>query len=114
MVYFIRARTHFTYAQRLLQEVIEGKRPWTITLAQDVFKQAIKAIYSLTEIGPPKEEQPLEELLKRVLPTLSAEEQREIIRIKEKIYSARSETELSPDELTRLLEIVKQCLKPIL
>lgn len=114
MVYFIRARTHYSYAQRLLQEVIEGKKPWSKSIAQDIFKQALKAIYSLTEISPPKEELTVDELIKRVLPTLSQDERDAIQRIKEKLHSAEAEREQFKADLIRLLEIVKKCLEPIL
>lgn len=114
MVYFIRARTHFNYAQRLLNEVVEGKRSWSVNTARDIFKQAVKAIYSLIEVNPPKEELSLDEVLKRILPTLSEDEREIVLKIKERVFSASSATDITPADMSRLLEIVKQCLGPIL
>jgi len=117
MVYFIRARTHFSYAETLYKEILEGKRNLTHQNLRDIFLQGLKALYALTEVTPPSTKPSTEEILAKILPTLSEEEKEKILRLKDLLFS-QSDIKLSEEELLEemreFLEIVKGCLKPIL
>ena len=117
MVYFIRAKTHFNYAIRLYQEILEGKRELNQTNLRDIFLQGLKAIYALTEINPSSKSPSLEEIFKKILPTLSQEEKEKILSLKELLFSER-DVKFSRDEWLKkfeeFLELVRECLKPIL
>ncbi|MEZ0343697.1 MAG: hypothetical protein ABWJ99_02665 [Caldimicrobium sp.] len=117
MVYFIRAKTHFNYAIRLYEEILQGKRELNQTNLRDIFLQGLKAIYALTEINPPSKSPSLEEILKKIFPTLSQEEKEKILALKELLFSEK-DVKFSRDEwikkLEEFLELVKECLTPIL
>ncbi len=119
MVYFIRARTHYQYARLLFEEILKGKKELNFTHLKDVFWQALKALYSLTEIKAYEKQPTLEEIVSKVLPTLSDEE-REILLYLKNLFSGEAD-KLTPSELKAIFEkvrdflsIVERALKPIL
>lgn len=116
MAYFIRARTHFNYAKLLYQEILQGKRELNLLNLRDIFLQGLKALYALTEINPPPSPPSLEEILQKILPTLSQDEKEKIFHLKEVLFSEK-EIKISREWLEKIeefLELVKECLRPIL
>ncbi len=118
MVYFIRARTHFQYAESLFKELMSGQRVLSIKALQEVFLQGLKALHALTILSPPEKPLSSEELFKRILPTLSESEREYLLRLKNLLFSAK---DYNKDDLLVLLTelkgyitFLKECLKPIL
>lgn len=118
MVYFIRARTHFQYAQSLLQELSSGQRELSLKSLRDIYIQGLKALYALVELSPPQRSLTPEEILDRILPTLSETEKKGLLRLKNLLFSERdyNKEELVTllSELKGCLNLIKTCLKPIL
>lgn len=118
MVYFIRARTHFQYAQSLLQELSSGQRALSLKILQDIYIQGLKALYALVELSPPQRSLTPEEILDRILPTLSGTEKEGLLRVKNLLFAEKdyNKEELVPllSELKGCLNLIKTCLKPIL
>ncbi|MCS7149651.1 MAG: hypothetical protein N2Z40_03030 [Caldimicrobium sp.] len=115
MIYFIRARTHYNYAISLWKEISEGKRKPDPTLLEGIFHQALKALYAVTEVSPKDRPLTNEEILEKVLPTLSDEEKRTVLKVRSILYEKeRFPTEILMEEMASFLEAVKRCLQPIL
>ncbi len=117
MVYFIRAKTHYHYANLLYQEILQGKRELNSSLIRDIFIQGLKAIYALTVVNSPPSPPSLEEILKTILPTLSSEEKEKILQLKELLFSEK-DVKFSKEEwlfkIEEFLGLVRECLKPLL
>jgi len=119
MVFFVRARYYFSYAESLLKEVQSGTRPLTPGLASDIFSLGLKAIYAL-EVAKPEEQKPsLEELVQRVSPSVSPGLNRLIFELKEELKGLSSEDITQKqatilEKLSEYLKFVKEELKPIL
>ncbi|PMP63318.1 MAG: hypothetical protein C0197_02825 [Caldimicrobium thiodismutans] len=117
MTYFIRARTHYHYAQLLFQEILKGKRELSLSLFRDIFLQGLKAIYAITEVNAPSSPPTLEDILKKILPTLSSEEKEKILQLKELLFS-KKDVKFSKEEwlskIEEFLDLVRECLQPIL
>ncbi len=118
MVYFVRAKTHFKYAQDLWKEILTKKRSPNLKIFQDIFRQGLKALYSITVLIPQEHPPTLEELLEKVLPTLSEEEKEEILNLRDFIFPGEDynfvEERLILEKIKRFLDIVYNNLKPIL
>lgn len=115
MIYFIRARTHYHYATSLWKEISEGKRKPDLNLLEDIFHQALKALYAVTEVSPKDRPLTHEEILEKVLPTLSDEDKRTVLKVRSLLCEKEgSPPEILMEEMASLLEAVKRCLQPIL
>ena len=119
MVFFVRARYYFSYAESLLKEVQSGTRPLTPSLAADIFSLGLKAIYALEVVKPEEQKPSLEELVQRVSASVSPALKRLIFELKEELKG------LSPEDiaqkqatilakLSECLILLREELKPIL
>jgi len=119
MVFFVRARYYFSYAESLLKEVQSGTRPLTPTLALDIFSLGLKAIYAL-EVAKPEEQKPsLEELVQRVSTSVSPGLKRLLFELKEELKGLSSEDiaqkqAIILEKLSEYLILLREELKPIL
>ena len=118
MVFFVRARYYFSYAESLLKEIQSGRRVLTPTLALDIFSLGLKALYAL-EVAKPEDQKPsLDELVQRVSGSISPGLKRLIFELKEELKGLSSEdvAQKGPTILEKLSEyliLVKEELKPI-
>ncbi len=119
MVFFVRARYYFSYAESLLKEIQSGTRPLTPTLALDIFSLGLKALYAL-EVAKPEESKPtLEELVQKVSVSASPNLKKAIFELKVELNALSSEDvsqkgAIILEKLSEYLMLVKEELKPIL
>lgn len=119
MVFFVRARSYYTYAESLLKEIQTGVRPLTPTLALDIFTLGLKALRAL-EVAHQEEKKPtLDELIQRIPASVSSELLKLISELREELVSLSPENleQKGADILQKLseyLRLVKEELRPIL
>ncbi|MCS7200188.1 MAG: hypothetical protein N2327_03305 [Caldimicrobium sp.] len=115
MVYFIRAKTHYQYALSLWRDLHLEKKKVDPSLYLDIFSHGLKALYNLLDVSPQEKSLSLEEIILRILPTLSEEEKRVILSLKDLLLGKESSSlEKIREEMSVFMEILKESLRPIL
>jgi len=119
VVFFVRARYYFSYAESLLKEVQSSTRPLTSSLALDIFSLGLKALHALEVVKPEEQKPSLEELAQRVSASVSPALKRLIFELKEELKGLSSEDIVQKqaiilEKLSEYLMLIKEEIKPIL
>jgi len=116
MVYFVRAKSYFTYAKDLLS-ALKKDAPVDYEKfrlkAIDTFKTALKAIWALTKPTAGKTPE-LEVLFTEVLETLSPEKKSKLKHLKSIVLDEGSKPDEVLTALEEVIKLVEEELKPIL
>jgi Fe2+ transport system protein B len=117
MVYFIRAKSYFKYAQDLFSSLKDSYQSLSeeefFKKAREVVFVALKALWALSQVTPPEKPPEFEEVLKASLKSLSEEKAAFIKNLCSQLDS-RTEKARLVSSVEQLLNLIKDELKPIL
>ncbi|MDF2953194.1 MAG: hypothetical protein OD816_000439 [Thermodesulfobacterium sp.] len=116
MAYYIRAKSYYRYALDLFKDLPKFKdNPAEFQKrAQEIFKLGMKAVWSLSYITPPEKSPEFKELWEKTVESLDPEDIPEIEKIKDILFSDRSDKEKILEGTKTFLKIIKKILQPIL
>ncbi|MFN4196641.1 MAG: hypothetical protein ACK4FM_01355 [Caldimicrobium sp.] len=109
MPFYLRARTYFQYAQLLLDDVLSGKKRLSFNHLKEIFWQALKALYALSETKVPETPPTPEEVINKILSTLNEREREKILFLKDIFFSEKT-SDIDPRELRTLFEEIKDIM----
>ncbi len=117
MVYFIRAKSYFKYAQDLFSSLKESQQRLPEEAfqkkAQEVVFTALKALWALSQITPPEKSPDFEEVVENALKGLSQENKQFVKKLISQIKS-NTKKEVIISFIEKLLNLIQEELKPIL
>lgn len=115
-MYFIRTKSYYKYAVDLFKDLYKHKEgdPALYKKAREIFEIGLKAVWSLSQITPPKEKPTFEELYKKTLESLSPEDASTIQKIYQDLFSKELSKEEILNRLDTYLSVLREALKPVL
>jgi hypothetical protein len=116
MVYYIRAKSYYKYAESLYKDLIQfsEKGEKFKKKAKEIFQIVLKSLWALSKITPVSETPEFDEIWKEAIKSLNPEEIKIITKAKEIIFSFESSEEEIIEALRNTFEVVRKTLSPIL
>lgn len=116
MVYYIRSKSYYKYALDLYKDLPNFKKNLSELQkkAQEIFKLGLKAIWALSYVTPPEKPPEFKELWDKTVESLDSDDISKLEKIKNIIFSEKSNSEEIIESIRSFLEIVQKVLKPIL
>ncbi len=117
MVYFIRAKSYFKYAQDLFSSLKESYQALSeeefLKKSQDVVFVALKALWALSQITPPEKSPEFKEVFDTALSSLSPEKKK-LLKTSISQLNSLNDKEKILNLVEKILSLVKEELSPIL
>lgn len=116
MVYYIRAKSYYKYALDLYKDLPKFKNELSELQkkAQEIFKLGLKAVWALSYVTPPESPPEFKELWDKTIESLDLDDISKLEKIKNVIFSEKSNQEQIIENVKTFLEILQRVLKPIL
>ncbi len=116
MVYYIRAKSYYKYAEGLYKELLQysEKGEKFQKKAQEIFQIALKSIWALSQITSVSRSPDFEEIWQEVKKSLDPEEIKKIENAKKIVFSSQAKEEEIIEALRETFEVIRNILSPIL